>query len=63
MQIKFDFNNMMESSIGDKGISEKDIQAVSEKAADSYAYFEKIAAQAGWVGRNFRTIKKKSCAI
>ena len=49
MQIKFDFNNMMESSIGDKGISEKDIQAVTGKAADSYAYFEKNRGT-GWMG-------------
>lgn len=26
MQIKFDFNNMMESSIGEQGITEKEIR-------------------------------------
>ena len=35
MQIKFDFNNMMESSIGEQGITEKEIESVLDKAQDS----------------------------
>ena len=49
MQIKFDFNNMMESSIGEQGITEKEIEAVLDKAGDSYAYFEKNRGT-GWMG-------------
>jgi len=49
MQIKFDFNNMMESSIGEQGITEKEIEAVLDKASDSYAYFEKNRVT-GWMG-------------
>ena len=28
MQLKFDFNNMMQSSIGEQGITEKEIESV-----------------------------------
>lgn len=49
MHIKFDFNNMMDAYIGEQGISEKDIQAVQDKAQNSYAYFEKNRGQ-GWMG-------------
>ena len=49
MQIKFDFNNMMESSIGEQGITEKEIESVLDKAQDSYAYFEKNRGN-GWMG-------------
>ena len=34
--IKFDFNNMMDAYIGEQGISEKEIEAVLDKAQDSY---------------------------
>ncbi|MDE5601911.1 MAG: glucose-6-phosphate isomerase [Clostridia bacterium] len=47
--IKFDFNNMMDAYIGEQGISEKDIEAVLDKAQDSYAYFEKNRGT-GWMG-------------
>lgn len=49
MQIKFDFNNMMDSYIGEQGISEKDIESVEELAKDSYAYFEQNRGT-GWMG-------------
>lgn len=49
MQIKFDFNNMMEAYIGEQGIKESEIAALSEKAQDSYAYFEKNRGT-GWMG-------------
>ena len=49
MQIKFDFNNMMESSIGEHGITEKEIESVLDQAQDSYAYFEKNRGT-GWMG-------------
>ncbi|MBD5091969.1 MAG: glucose-6-phosphate isomerase [Clostridiales bacterium] len=47
--IKFDFNNMMDAYIGEQGISEKEIEAVLDKAQDSYAYFEKNRGT-GWMG-------------
>ena len=49
MQLKFDFNNMMQSSIGEQGITEKEIESVLDKAQDSYAYFEKNRGT-GWMG-------------
>ncbi len=49
MQIKFDFNNMMDSYIGEQGITEKEIEAVQDKAQDSYAYFEQNRGT-GWMG-------------
>lgn len=49
MQIKFDFNNMMESSIGAQGIKESEIDALAQQAADAYAYFEKNRGT-GWMG-------------
>jgi len=48
MLIKFDFNNMMESSIGDQGIKESEIEAVKDKAKDSYEYFE-AKRGTGWM--------------
>ncbi|MCQ2409573.1 MAG: glucose-6-phosphate isomerase [Clostridia bacterium] len=48
MLIKFDFNNMMESSIGDQGIKESDIEAVKDKAKDAYQYFEQNRGK-GWM--------------
>ena len=49
MQLKFDFNNMMQSSIGEQGITEKEIESVLDKAQDSYDYFEKNRGT-GWMG-------------
>jgi len=48
MLLKFDFNNMMESSIGDQGIKESEIAELSEKIKDSYSYFEKNRGT-GWM--------------
>ena len=40
MQIKFDFNNMMESSIGSQGITEKEIESYFDKTKSAYSFFE-----------------------
>ncbi len=49
MQLKFDFNNMMDAYIGEQGISEAEIEAVLPKAKEAYAYFEKNRGK-GWMG-------------
>ena len=49
MQIKFDFNNMMQEQLGDKGISESQIEAVRAKAKDSFEYLEANRGK-GWMG-------------
>lgn len=49
MLIKFDFNNMMEASIGAEGISESEIAAVSEKAKSAFEGFERVRGT-GWTG-------------
>ncbi|MEG2273832.1 MAG: glucose-6-phosphate isomerase [Clostridia bacterium] len=50
MQIKFDFNNMMESALGSEGISEKEIVALSDKAKNAFESFEKSRGigMTGW---------------
>ncbi len=49
MQLKFDFNNMMDAYIGEQGISEAEIAALSQKTKEAYAYFEKNRGT-GWMG-------------
>ena len=49
MQIKFDFNNMMQEQLGEQGISESQIEAVREKAKESYEYLEANRGK-GWMG-------------
>ncbi len=49
MQLKFDFNNMMDAYIGEQGIAEAEIAAVSELSKDAYSYFEKNRGT-GWMG-------------
>lgn len=49
MQIKFDFNNMMQEQLGDKGITEGQIEAVRAKAKDAYEYLEANRGK-GWMG-------------
>ncbi len=50
MQIKFDFNNMMETMLGNEGITEKEILAVSEKYTLAYQKFEQNRGKGmmGW---------------
>ncbi len=49
MQLKFDFNNMMDGTLKEQGISEKELDAVKGIAKDAYAYFEKNRGT-GWMG-------------
>lgn len=49
MLIKFDFNNMMDTYIGEQGITEKEIEQNKAKAAEAYSYFEKNRGT-GWMG-------------
>ena len=41
MRVTVDYNYMMSKSLGDKGIKDSEISALSEKAASAYAYVAK----------------------
>jgi glucose-6-phosphate isomerase len=49
MLLKFDFNNMMDTYIGEQGITEKEIGDNAQRAKEAYACFEKNRGT-GWMG-------------
>lgn len=48
-KLKFDYNNMMKSFIGEKGFTDKEIAAMSKKAADAFDYVRENRGK-GWLG-------------
>ena len=61
MRVTVDYNYMMSKSLGDKGIKDSEISALSEKAASAYGYVAKTAVKTNclWVGRSFLITRMK----
>lgn len=59
LNIRIDYNNMMKKYVGEYGISDAELSALSGKAAKRIKLWRRKEQTEAWTGETFRIIKKK----